>query len=79
MEDYRAPLETNLAGSTLAVRNSFVEGVGAIFSSLALVLGVLFEFGLPFFFWALILFWPLRLVWRRFSHTTPNTALPAAP
>jgi hypothetical protein len=79
MENYRAPLETNFAGSSLALRNSFVEGVSAVFSSLVLVLGVLFEFGLPLLFWALILFWPLRLVWRRFRHTTPNTALPAAP
>jgi hypothetical protein len=79
MEDYRAPFQANFAGSSLALRNSFVEGVGAIFSSLAFVLGVLFEFGLPLLFWALILFWPLRLVWRRFRHTTPNTAVPAAP
>jgi VIT1/CCC1 family predicted Fe2+/Mn2+ transporter len=75
MEDYRAPLETNLAGSTLAVRNSFVEGVSAIFSSLALVLGVLFEFGLPLLFWAIILFWPMRAVWRRFRH--PNVPVRA--
>jgi Domain of unknown function (DUF4349) len=79
MEDYRTPFQANLPGSSLALRNSFVEGVGAIFSSLALVLGVLFEFGLPLLFWALILFWPLRLVWRRFRHITPNSALPAAP
>jgi Domain of unknown function (DUF4349) len=75
MEDYRAPFEANFAGSTLALRNSFVEGVGAVFSSLVLVLGVLFEFGLPLFFWALILFWPLRLVWRRFRRA--NMTLPA--
>jgi uncharacterized protein DUF4349 len=56
IEDYRAPLETNLAGASLALRNSFVEGVSAIFSSLALVLGVFFEFGLPLLFWAVILF-----------------------
>jgi hypothetical protein len=79
MEDYRAPLDANFAGSTLALRNSFVEGVSAIISSLALVLGVLFEFGLPLLFWAIILFWPLRALWRRFRHTTPNTAVPAAP
>ena len=58
MEDYRAPFDANFAGSILALRNSFVEGVSAIFSSLALVLGVLFEFGLPLFFWTIILFWP---------------------
>jgi hypothetical protein len=79
MEDFRAPFEANLAGSSLALRNSFVEGVSAIFSSVALVLGVLFEFGLPLLFWALLLFWPLRLAWRRFRPSTPNTALPAAP
>jgi hypothetical protein len=80
MEDYRAPLETNLAGSSLALRNSFVEGLSAIFSSVALFLGVLFEFGLPLLFWAIILFWPLRAVWRRFRlSTTANTAVSATP
>jgi hypothetical protein len=79
MEDYRAPFQANLAGSSLALRNAFVEGVAAIFSSLALVLGVLFEFGLPLLFWALILYWPSRLVWRRFRHASPNTVVPAAP
>jgi hypothetical protein len=79
MEDYRAPLDANFAGSTLALRNSFVEGVSAIFSSLALVLGVLFEFGLPLLFWAILLFWPLRTIWRRFRHATPSSAVTAAP
>jgi Domain of unknown function (DUF4349) len=68
LEDYRAPLEANLAGSALALRNSFVEGASSIFSSFALVLGVLFEFGLPLLFWTILLFWPLRLVWSRFRH-----------
>ncbi len=79
MEDYRAPFEANFAGSILALRNSFVEGVSAIFSSVALVLGVLFEFGMPLLFWAIFLFWPLRALWRRFRHTTPNTTVPATP
>jgi Domain of unknown function (DUF4349) len=79
IEDYHAPLETNLAGASLALRNSFVEGVSAIFSSLALVLGVLFEFGLPLLFWAIILFWPLRTVWRRLRHSNANMTVPAAP
>jgi hypothetical protein len=81
MEDYRAPFEANLAGSSLALRNSFMEGVSAIFSSVALVLGVIFEFGLPLLFWAIILFWPLRTAWRRFRHvrTPVNTTVPAAP
>ncbi|HXN96216.1 MAG TPA: DUF4349 domain-containing protein [Candidatus Acidoferrales bacterium] len=66
MEDYRAPLPANLEGFFLPLRNSFVEGVGAIFSSAALVLGVLFEFGLPLLFWLALLFFPIRLAWRRF-------------
>jgi hypothetical protein len=74
IEDYRAPLEANLADSSLALRNSFVEGIGAIFSSLALVLGVLFEFGLPLLFWAIILSWPLRALWRHFRR--PITTVP---
>ena len=77
MEDFRAPFEANLAGASLALRNSFVEGVTAVFSSIALVLGVLFEFGLPLLFWFAILFWPLRLLWRRFRHSHVNTAVPA--
>jgi hypothetical protein len=79
MEDYRAPFEANFASSTLALRNSFVEGVSAIFSSLALVLGLLFEFGLPLLFWAIILFWPLRALWRRFRRTSANSPVLAAP
>ena len=74
IEDYRAPLEANLAGASLALRNSLVEGVSAIFSSLALVLGVLFQFGLPLLFWAVILFWPLRGLGHRFRR--PITAVP---
>jgi len=66
MEDYRAPLQANLEGFFLQLRNSFVEGVGAIFSSAALVLGGLFEFGLPLLFWFALLFFPSRLAWRRF-------------
>jgi hypothetical protein len=66
LEDYRAPLQANLAGLFLQLRNSLVEGVSSIFSSAALVLGVLFEFGLPLLFWAALLFVPARFAWRRF-------------
>ncbi len=76
-EDYRAPLQANLAGFLLQLRNSLVEGVGSIFSSAALVLGALFAFGLPLLFWAVLLFIPVRLAWRRFRRT-PATA-PAVP
>lgn len=76
IEDYRAPLEANLAGAALALRNALVEGISAIFSSAAVVLGVLFEYGLPLLFWAAILFLPGRYAWRRF-HRAPAT-VPAA-
>jgi hypothetical protein len=65
-EDYRAPLQANLEGLSLDLRNSLVEGVGSIFSSAALVLGVFFEFGLPILFWGALLFIPARFAWRRF-------------
>jgi hypothetical protein len=74
-EDYRAPMEANLGGVFLQLRNSFVDGVGLIFSSAALVLGVLFEFGLPVLFWGALLFIPARFAWRRFRRSP--TALPA--
>jgi hypothetical protein len=77
LEDYRAPLQINLAGFFLQLWNSFVEGVSSIFSSVSLFLGVLFEFGVPMIFWLALLFWPFRLAWRRFRRTSPP--VPAAP
>jgi hypothetical protein len=67
LEEYKAPFEANLAGTSLQLRNSLVEGIGAIFSSLGIFVGVLFEYGLPLLFWIGLLFWPGRLVWRRFQ------------
>jgi hypothetical protein len=67
-EDYRAPLQANLAGEFLQLRNSLVEGVAAIVSSVCAFVGALFEFGLPLFFWCALLFFPIRLAWRRFHH-----------
>jgi len=74
LEDYRAPFQANLAGLFLQLRNSLVEGVGSIFSSAALVLGVLLEFGLPLLFWAALLFVPARLAWRRFRRAPAAAA-----
>src|SRR3989442_11797654 len=76
IEDYRAPLQANLPEEFLQLRNSLVEGVAAIFSSVSLFLGVLFEFGLPLLFWAALLFVPGRLALRRYRHTV--TAVPGA-
>jgi len=76
MEDYQAPLQSNLAGLTLQIRNSFIEGLSAVLSSIAVVVGVLFEYGLPILFWVAVLFLPVRLAWRRIRRVP--VALPAA-
>lgn len=77
LEDYQAPLQANLAGIFLRLRNSLVEGIGSILSSVALVLGILLEFGLPFLFWAALLFVPARLAWHRFRR--PHPVAPVTP
>ena len=66
LEDYRAPLQANMSGAWLELRNSLVEGVGTIFSTIAFFLSVLFGYGLPAAFWLAVLFWPIRTLWRRF-------------
>jgi hypothetical protein len=76
VEDYRPPLQANLAGLTLQLRNSFVEGASSIFSSAAAAVGVIFEYGLPLMFWAVLLFVPARLAWRRFRR--PRVVLTTA-
>jgi hypothetical protein len=71
VEDYRAPLQISLAGTLLPIRNALAEGVGGIFSSLSLVLGILLSYGLPLCFWVALLFWPLRALWPRIRHRSP--------
>ena len=75
-EDYRAPLQISMAGAFLQIRNSIVEGVGGIFSSLFAVLGIFFGYGLPTIFWLALLFWPIRVAWRKFRRT-PASVVPA--
>jgi hypothetical protein len=70
-ENFRAPLETSFAGTLLSLRNSMVEGIGAILSSITMVSGALLEYGLPIAFWCLVLFWPGRLAWKRFRARQP--------
>ena len=77
LEDYRAPLQANFAGVLFQLRNSLVQGIGSIFSSVAAVVGILLEVGLPLLFWAALLFAPARLAWRRFRR--PPTPVPATP
>jgi Domain of unknown function (DUF4349) len=71
-EDFRAPLQISVAGAFLQIRNSLVEGVGAISSSLFSVVGILFGYGLPLTFWLVVLFWPVRIAWRKFRRTSAS-------
>jgi hypothetical protein len=76
LEDFRALMEVNWASALLQIRNSLVEGISSIFSSVSLFVGVLFEFGLPLLFWLALLFLPFRFLWRRFRRT-PAAISPA--
>jgi hypothetical protein len=71
VEDYRAPLPISFAGTLLPIHNALTEGIGGIFSSLSLVLGILLSYGLPLCFWLALLFLPLRARWRRFRRGSP--------
>jgi len=65
LEDYRAPLRVNLEGAFLQVRNSLMDGIVTIVSSVCAAVGILFSYGLPAVFWLALLFCPFRLIWRR--------------
>ena len=75
MEDYRAPLEANLTSAFLGLRNSAIDGVGGIFSSVSLCFAVFFQYGLPILFWIALLFRPSRAVWR---HLRQRAAMASA-
>ena len=66
LEDFRAPLQMSFKGSLLEIRNSLVEGIGNVLSSLTTVFGAILEYGLPIGFWCFLLFWPGRRAWQRF-------------
>ena len=66
LEDFRAPLQMSFKGSLLEIRNSLVEGIGNVLSSLTTVFGAVLEYGLPIGFWCFVLFWPGRRAWQRF-------------
>ena len=66
LEDFRAPLQMSFKGSLLEIRNSLVEGIGNVLSSLTTVSGAILEYGLPIGFWCFLLFWPGRRAWQRF-------------
>jgi Domain of unknown function (DUF4349) len=64
LEDFRAPLEARFGGTWLEIRNSVIEGASTTISSIATVVGMAFEYGLPIIFWCLLLFWPGKSAWR---------------
>jgi hypothetical protein len=66
LEDFRAPLQMSFKGSLLEIRNSLVEGIGNVLSSLTTVFGAVLEYGLPVGFWCFVLFWPGRRAWQHF-------------
>jgi Domain of unknown function (DUF4349) len=70
LEDFRPPLETGFARASLGLRNSTVEGVSTILSSLEMAFGAILEYGLPIGFWCFVLFWPGRSAWRRLRART---------
>jgi len=74
-EEYRTPFESNLADTTLHLRNSLIEGFQSVFSSVALFVEVLCEYGLPVAFWIAVLFLPVRFAWRRFQARRLSTAV----
>jgi hypothetical protein len=64
LENFRAPLEARFGGAWLEIRHSVIEGVTTTMSSIATVVGMAFEYGLPIIFWCLLLLWPGKSAWR---------------
>jgi hypothetical protein len=77
LEDFRAPFEAHFAEASLRLRNSFVDGIGGVLQSVALVFGVALEYGLPLLFWAAILAWPGFRLWRRIWPRPTASSAPA--
>jgi hypothetical protein len=63
-EDFRAPLEARFNGTWLEIRNPVIDGVSTTVSSIATVVGMAFQYGLPVIFWCLLLLWPGKSAWR---------------
>lgn len=66
MEQYHAHLDWQFAAFFSDLRNSFVDGLGTLLSSLAVVLGFLLHYGFVTFLWVGVLYWPSRSLWRRY-------------
>lgn len=65
LEEYKATLDVDISGALFQLRNSLVEGLGSIVSTLAGFLAALLEYGLPIGFWVAALYFPVRMIWKR--------------
>jgi len=65
LEEYRATLDVDISGALFQLRNSLMEGLGSIVSTLAAFLAALFEYGLPIGFWAAVSYFPIRFAWKK--------------
>ena len=68
IEEYRARINSDLAGAFFQLHNSLFEGLSATLSSIAIIFATLLEYGLPIAFWALLLYYPSRVTWRKIQH-----------
>jgi hypothetical protein len=77
-EDYRAPLDAKVDGQWLQIRNASVEGVGAIVSTVGMLLAAVLQYGLPLVFWLAVLYFPVRALRQYFRRSTTATPTAAA-
>ena len=66
IEEHKASLNTDLPGAYLQLRNSLVQGVEGIITTLTGFLAAVLEYGLPVGFWGLLLLYPVRFAWYKF-------------
>jgi len=76
IEEYKATLNTDIAGALFQLRNSVVEGISGILSTSTAFLAALFEYGLPVGFWCAVLFYPARLTWKKIQRFRAARAVP---
>jgi hypothetical protein len=77
LEDYRAPFNAELDGQWLQLRNALIEGVGAIVSTVGLLLALVFQYGVPLVFWLAVLYFPARAIRRHLRRPSAPAPIPA--
>jgi hypothetical protein len=78
LEDYRAPFNAGLDGKSLQLRNALIEGVGAIVSTVAMLLALALRYGLPLAFWLTVLYFPDRAIGHHVRRTPAPAPTPVA-